>query len=213
MFAADRDILALEPGLYGEIGWAGQRLLSTTGDVLGTTLTVPGAAADLTTLGIEAGMVAMIAGVPAEIVTVDGGMAATVSKLRPDVTDELIPPDAVTGATVEVMTLRPQLAIVHRQLVAMLGLVDGDVDDGEVSVSAVMDASPLVLTEALGAVHLALSAASAVPGPMSALGQRAELYRRRFEAERRRVVVRLDLDGDGEADATRRLNALNLVRM
>lgn len=212
MFVTDRDILALEPGLYGELGWASQTLLDASGDVSGTTLTVSGAPDALPALGVEAGMVALIAGDAVEIVSVDSATTATVSRLRALADDDAVAPAAATGASVEVATLKPQIAITHRQIVSMLGLVEGEAGLGEVSVSAVMDATGLVLVEALGAIYLALSAAAAIPGPLSPIGQRAELYRRRYEAERRRTVVRLDLDGDGEADATRRLNALNLVR-
>mgnify|MGYP003513773835 CR=1 FL=1 len=42
---------------------------------------------------------------------------------------------------------------------------------------------------------------------------RAQHYLQRADAERRRVQVRIDLDGDGQFDATRRPNILQLTRI
>jgi hypothetical protein len=39
-FAVDRDLLVLEPGLFREVSWVGQRLVSGTGDASGTALTM-----------------------------------------------------------------------------------------------------------------------------------------------------------------------------
>jgi hypothetical protein len=39
-----------------------------------------------------------------------------------------------------------------------------------------------------------------------------ELYRQRFATERQRAAALIDTNGDGIADATRRLNVVNLVR-
>ncbi len=40
MFALDRDLLALEPNLFRDAAWAGQRVVSGVGDVAGETLTL-----------------------------------------------------------------------------------------------------------------------------------------------------------------------------
>jgi hypothetical protein len=45
------------------------------------------------------------------------------------------------------------------------------------------------------------------------MARRAEEYRERFAAERRRAAGLIDLDGDGKPDATRRLNAVVFVRV
>ena len=66
--------------------------------------------------------------------------------------------------------------------------------------------------EAFGALHLIWSSASASSGPDSPLGMLGEEYRRRFERERQRVAARIDLDGDGVPDATRRPNVLRFIR-
>jgi len=40
MFASDRDLLVLEPALLRDVSWNGQRVLSTTGVLNGTTLAI-----------------------------------------------------------------------------------------------------------------------------------------------------------------------------
>ena len=40
MFAQDRDLLALDPNLFRDVAWSGQRLVSGVGNISGTTLTL-----------------------------------------------------------------------------------------------------------------------------------------------------------------------------
>jgi hypothetical protein len=67
---------------------------------------------------------------------------------------------------------------------------------------------------ALGALHLVYTAATAPDANWNTSNEfsRAQTYRERFAAERQRIAARLDLDGDGEPDATRRLNLIQFVR-
>ena len=87
----------------------------------------------------------------------------------------------------------------------MLGLEpSGEAADGELDEGAVVNPRALARLEALGALHLIHAGASAGQEPDSPAARRAELYRLRFAAERGAVVAKLDTDGDGVADVTRR---------
>jgi len=94
MFATDRDLLVLEPGLVGQVGWVGQRLVSGTGDVSGTALALSSSDQGLVTQGVGAGHVVAIGGVGYEVVSVSAEDAAVVSRVRASADDD---PVAITA--------------------------------------------------------------------------------------------------------------------
>jgi len=80
--------------------------------------------------------------------------------------------------------------------------------------AAILNPGAFVRLECLGALHLIYTAAAA-PGDggwAHSLWTRAQYYRELFSQERRHLAARLDLDGDGAADATRPLNVVQFVR-
>lgn len=208
MFAKDRDLLIIEPGLFREVLWNGQRLLSGTGDLTGTTLTLTdGSFMDG---GISAGHVVLIDSVPMEVVSVQNATAATVSIMRSDVLSNVVPGKDATGAVVEVFTFGPQIGIVHRQIMSMVGI---DVDDPEgLGDSAVTNPGSMVVLESLGALHLIYASAGAPGRGGEAFLDRAKLYQQRFSMQRGAVVAFIDLDGDGVAETRRHPNSFVLIR-
>lgn len=227
MFAKDRDLLVLEPGLFSEVGWLSQRIVVGTGSVAtavsggGSLLTMSSQDAGFDEAGVGAGSVVTFDRVAYEVVERVSADTLRITRARSDAESPAIPLDPESSRPATVPTFAPQLAIVHRQVLRMAGIEIDDasltpVDDRDawlrLDASAVMNPGALVRAEALGALHLILTAASAAGGPGSELGRRAEQYRRRFEAERLHVAVRVDTDGDGVADATRRLNVVQFLR-
>lgn len=211
MFASDRDLAVLEPNLFRDIGWVGQRLVKATGAIAGTTLTISGQDTALDAAGIGAGNVVLVNGVGYEVIARLSATQATISRVRASASDPVLPPAPVTGADMQIFTFMPQLAIVHGQLLRMVGIEPED-QAAAVRESSIVNGSALARIEALGALFLICAAASSAGGPSTAAGQRAEFYRQRFAEERERAIVRLDLDGDGVADATRRFNVVQFVR-
>ncbi len=209
VFALDRDLLVYEPSLFNDVAWTGQRVLGGTLSTSGTGATIVSSEPSLAASGVGVGHVVLIARTPYEVVGLGagGGGGLELSRVRARVEDAALPPPAVSGAAFEVMSFGPQLAETHRRVLRMLGFNEGDDE------SVVVNPRDLVMLECFGALHLIYAAASVLGGPMSAEGQRAEMYRQRFAAERHRAVARLDLDGDGKAEVTRRPNALRLVRV
>jgi hypothetical protein len=237
MFTTDRDLLQLEPTLFRDVGWLSQRLIRTTGTLTSGVVTID--AGDLELSGVAPGQVALVNGVPLEVLAVSP-QEATLSLIRAGPGESaLVPLDSGEGAVLDVYTFEPQRAIVHGQLLRMLG-IDPDVPAGALgpgstvlTEAAVLNPRSLWLVEALGTLHLIFAAAAAPIGPGgigapesgtggggagSSLGAgtlwaRAEMYRRRFVAERARAGALIDLDGDGIADAMRTLNVAMLVRV
>lgn len=210
MFTADRDLLVLEPNVFRDAGWVGQRLLATTGSVSGTTLTI--ASGSFTAAGIAPGHVLVYDAIALEVLAVGSATAATVSILRARTSDPAIPPPALGTKGVACWTFRPQIALVHSQVLRMLGIEPDAPPEAMVSEASIVNPATLALAESLGALHLVYSAAAALSQADSALAARAQMYRQRFGEERGRAVARIDLDGDGEADATRRLNVVQFLR-
>lgn len=208
MFASDRDLLVIEPGVLRDAAWAGQRVLDTTGSVSGTALTI--ASGSLIDAGIDAGSVILIDSLPVEVVTRDSATACTVSLLRGDTASPALGPGTASGRPVRAYTFAPQLAMVHRQVLAMIG-IDPDAQGG-LDASAVTNPGALVRLEALGALHLLYASAAAPGRGGEAMSARAEAYRDRFARERERVVALIDTDGDGIAEAARRPSVFAMTR-
>lgn len=210
MFSKDRDLVVHEPGLMRDVGWAGQRRLSVLGSVSGTQLTL--SSGSFIDVGVDAGHVVLFDGVMLEVVSIDGATLATVSLLRGDIAGGAIPPISASNRGVVVYDFSPQRAIVHQQILTMLGLdAIGEVGHG-FDESMVTNPSALTRLEALGTLHLVYAGASAPSQASDRYAQRAELYRHRYQRERESVVAMIDVDGDGIAEATRRPNVVVLSR-
>lgn len=213
MFATDRDLLVLEPSLVRDVGWAGQRVVKGTGDVSGTTLTMTSQDVGFDLAEVGAGHVVTVGGVVYEVVDALSNTQLTISRMRADPAGAALPPSATTGAAVEVMSYRPQIAMVHGQVLRMLGIdPDAGEEIGVVTEASITNGPSLALLEALGALHLVFAAASALAGEGSPAAFKMGMYRDRFAAERGRAAARIDTDGDGVADATRRPSVVQLVR-
>ena len=208
MFAHDRDLLIHEPNLLREAAWLSQRTVSGVADITGTTLTASGQTAGFDDAGVDSGSVVLVDGATLEVVSRIDGDELEVSVMRSSLLVAAVAPGDVSSVSFEVFTYGPQLEIVHQQVLAMLG-IESDSSPGE---SDITNPEAFARLEAFGALHLIWSSASASSGPESPRGMLAEEYRRRFERERQRVAARIDLDGDGEPDATRRPNVLRFVR-
>ena len=208
MFARDRDLLVLEPGLMRDVAWNGQRVLNTTGVLNGDSLALT--SGSWIDAGVGPGFVVAIDGVAHEIVSVQDATFATVSLIRASGESDPVVASIAGTPSVVVHTFSPQIGLVHRQVLAMLG-IDPDDPEGP-GAGAVLNPGSLVRVEALGALHLIYASAAAPGRGGEAYAERAERYKRRFGAERGRVSALIDLDGDGVAETRRHPNAFVLTR-
>ncbi|MBL8745922.1 MAG: hypothetical protein JNK58_06145 [Phycisphaerae bacterium] len=216
MFATDRDLLVLEPRVFFDVSWTAQTLVNAasggTINSAGDTLTLSGG--NFVNLGITAGFVAVVGSMPLEVVGRVDATTLSVSRLRSGVTEPVIPAVAGSALKVVIHTFRPQIGIVHGQVMRMLGIEPGAAGEaGRPGETDIKNPSALRLVESLGALHLIYSSAAALVGHDSPMWVKAQMYRERFQAERGRLVVEIDLDGDGEADTVRRANVFQFVRV
>ena len=203
--AADRDLLVLEPNLFRDVGWVGQRLSRGTGTVAGTTLTIASPEVALDTANVTAGHVVVVAGVSYEVVARVSATELTISRLRDSTGAAANPPTAIAAAECSIVTFGPQIAMAHAEVVRLAGLETADE-------AKVVNEPGVVRLEALGALAIIWAAASGLLGSSSPGHQRAEWYRERFVRERERVGIRVDLDGDGVADDVRGLSSGRMRR-
>ena len=210
MFASDRDLLVLEPGVFREVLWLGQRLVRGVGSVSGTTLTMTSQDEGFDDAGVGAGHVVVIDGVSLEVISRTSASVLEVSRLRERESDAPVGAGAIVDGVVEVSTFSPQLGLAHGQSLRMLGLeASGSGIEGP-SEDDVVNPQDLRVIESLGALHMVYASASAAGA--GELAFKAAMYRERFSAERQRVSARVDLDGDGVPDAIRRMNVTQFLR-
>ena len=215
MFAKDRDLVRLEPRLFDEVAWVGQEV--TRGDA--AEVSADGLSAEDYTGAFDApglgpGSVLRLNGVPVEVVALDHGVGVSFSMIRASDDDPVRPVSGIgAGATVECHTFAPQIAEAHRVLMAGFGLAVGATPEGGApAADRVVNGRAMARLEALAALHMAYSAAAPLVDRSSVVWRKALLYRDRLAAERRAAVAEVDTDGDGVADAARRMSAVRLVR-
>ena len=195
MFARDIDLIVIEPTLFRDIVWPSQTLWRGQGTVEESELAIADKGADLAMLGVEAGHVVMLGETPAEVVKRIDERRLLLS--RPRVAGgEVIDVGKYAGA-VRIATFMPQIDVVHRRLMRWAEIEEE---------KRVVDAGAAAYAEALGA--LALVHFANEPAPSA----RGVQYQRRFEIECERLVLRLDLDGDGVAEQTRRVSGGPMYR-
>jgi hypothetical protein len=210
-FATDRDLLALEPTLFRDITWTSQRLVSGTARIESSVLKFDFIEGACDTGGVGEGGVVLVATTAYEVLEVLAADEVRISILRPSETGEQIPmPDLTVSTATSIHTFAPQLEIVHRQVLRMLGIEPGE--SATPTESDITNPAAIRRLESLGALHLIYSAAGALTPATSALNTRAELYRQRFNDERQRISIGLDLNADGQPDVIRKLNVVQFVR-
>ncbi len=202
-----------EPRLFLETGWLGQLVFREAGLVTSGVGFVAGV--DFAAVGVAAGSVVSYAGASYEVAQVIGVGQLGLSRLRASADDAVITPPELASGELECFTYRPQMAVVHGQILRMLGIEPEDAREGALGSQAVVNPGALMRLECLGTLHLIYSAAAAAGSAGSAgvgYAERSLMYRERFSAERGRVTAMIDLDGDGEAESVRRPGVSHLVR-
>lgn len=212
MFALDRDLLQLEPRLFVDLQWAGQTLAkgAVSSSPLGAQFDID---VDLIGRNVGAGHVLVLAGVAYEISFLLGSTEMQVSLPRETLESPAVPPGAIGSGVGWIVSFQAQIGVAHRNLLAMAGIdADAAPSPGVVTESQIVNWRSLRHIEALAALKLIWTAAGVGLDETHPANQRAAMYGERFREARRTAVVEIDLDGDGRADAVRRLGAVWLVR-
>src|SRR5262245_5862594 len=201
MFATDSDLLAHEPNLFRDVLWVSQRLVDGQGAITGSVLTMSSADTALDAAAITAGHVVFINGAAYEVVERLSSTQLRLSRPRTNPEASPIPVANQATAAARIATFAPQLAIVHAQLLRMLGIEPSATDPLRPTESDILNPAALRRVECLGALHLIYAAAGSLTAQDSPTNERAEWYRQRFAQERTRVTAQIDLDADGKADS------------
>jgi hypothetical protein len=203
----DRDLLHIEPSVFPDAMGASTILVETDSAALsGTTLTFPGPM--LTGVSTHHAVVVRDEGL--EIRDPISSSQMQVRRPHPGEDCPLAVPESGTGLKASVVTFGRHLDLVEQWACDMLEVaVGGDGDDGRPTIVEEGGLKRLVALETLARVY---SAASAIDPDDASLEIRAALYREHADRARRLVSVRIDLDGDGVADATRRLDFARMKR-
>jgi len=210
-FSTDRDLLAIEPGVFEDVPFAAQqRLRITDGAVTGTTLT--SAAADFVTAQVDQGSVLLIGGIAYEVMTRIDQSTLTISLPRSSTVDPAIPGGDGIALEVAARTFEPQAELVHDGLLKLIG-IEPDNPNGELTESAILTLSRMARVEALGTLERVYSGAASLIGDNEMLLMKAGEYRRRFRQACTTTTVLLDTDGDGLTDRSLQLGTIRFNRV
>lgn len=204
-FASDRDVLALEPSVFRDIVFEPQVLVrASDGLIAGSVLS--SLSSDFEAAGVDAGSVIVIGETAREVIARLSATTLSLSQLRASVNDPVIPVPSGTGLTILVGTFLPQITESHQRVMRALGTTAPEDE------SAVVVDEHLRRLEAIGALQHVYAAAANEPSPDDPSWARGLWYGDRFARELRRVTLRLDADGDGVAEITRRVQPTRMVR-
>ncbi|MHC4184585.1 MAG: hypothetical protein ACYSUC_00855 [Planctomycetota bacterium] len=214
-FSSDADILKYEPALFGELHPAGQILAAGTGGTLsGTTFTDSGAG--FLAAQVSAGGVAYLQSADGaldgayEIVSVDSATQLTVSVIRSDSSDDAVAPPAATDVSYRVSTYGPQASEVGFRLMEYFGIGPGD-PSSDIDVEDILD-TDVLRGASVFAVISGIYATLASKADDENFWKKSSYYRRLFEKARERCRLRIDVDSDGVADATKSGASIRLWR-
>lgn len=214
-FSTDLDLLHWEPNIFRDAAFASQQLLSGSGELVGTSFTI--SAGSLADAHVAANHVIVLSGDVAgsyPIIRVNSATQLTLSVLY----DGLFPEDgesaaspvgSAAGLTFAIRTFWPQRSVVTDLLLRSAGL---DVASRADAIGKIINAHVLRRPCTLGALQMIYSALAAASAEPANLSLRADLYERLYRRSLAHVRLELDLDGDGKADAVRRLNVVEMVR-
>lgn len=213
-FCQDKDLLAMEPILYLGAGRSAQQLITAIdGTVVGTTLA--STSSDFHSAGVAPGMVVTLfssssaEGQSFEIASVDSATHLTISVLRADATDPLIPPQA-SGNFFFVRTYRAQIQRVSQDLSEKLRQIS---EVTAVRAADFADSNQLRLTTAHGALAAIYAARAEAAVTADANWAKSEFYRNQFLRLQLLLRLAVDQDGDGFARQTRSLGNVSLRRV
>jgi hypothetical protein len=206
----DRDMLLIEPSLFsGAMNLATLLIDVTDGSVSGTSLT--STEADFDSMDVDAGHVVVIDGAPAEVIERLSATELTVSLPRAAMDDPLIAPAPGSDLSVKVPTFGRHLNLSQGWVLGSLG-IEIDDDGAPLDESILTNASEIGRLIALETIARLLQLAAACDPADESMANLASHYAGDVTAARQRTQALLDLDGDGVADAARRISVVTLMR-
>ena len=207
---SDRDLLIIEPSLFIGAAAAGTSLLATTdAGIVGTRLT--SASADFVTQDIDNGHVAVVNGVAVEVVARIQATELDISLPRASRDDQMIAPGDGGSFSLQIISFARLIDQVQISMLRALG-IDPDDPVQPLDVSAILNLGEVGVIIGLRTIQHAFETAAALNPTDASLAARAAMYRERAAQAMRQSAAVIDTNGDGQADATRRLDVVTFVR-
>ncbi len=202
----DRDLAVIEPLMFVDAVSAAT-LLETVldGSVLGNNVTSP--TADFAAVNIGAGSVVVVGTTALEVMDRLSATTLTVSRLRADVNDPILPPDGGNGLKVTVYTFARLIRQVEDDLLRRLGL-----DPQVIGGPQLVNFPAVARLAGLRTVAAAYATVASISTLNDSLAARATLYADRAATVLRGLEALVDIDGDGVEDALRRPSLINFNR-
>lgn len=206
----DRDLLVIEPSVFVGAASAATVLLSVAdAEVAGTSLT--SATAEFEANDIDEGHVGVVDGMPVEVLSRVQDTQLSISLPRASTEDSAIPPGDGTNLSFSVLTFKRLIQRMQHELLQRLGLHAED-PEHPLDETAILNPEAVGRALALQTIAQAFAEAAAVNPSDESLAARAAVYTRVAERAFLRTPVTVDLDGDGIADATRRVDVVAMRR-
>jgi hypothetical protein len=214
-FSNDADILKYEPILFGELHLSWQVLATgTEANLNGMTLTAGGA--DFITAQVQAGGVVYLQSTEGsldgayEIVSVDSSTQLSISVVRADTTETVVPPPAATNVSYRISTFGPQTAEVGFQLTEYFGIQPGN-PASDIDADDILDTSVLRLASVFAVISCIYAMLAGKTKDQNYWSK--SLYYQKLSAKAKgRCRLSIDLGTDGIADVTKIGAAGRLVR-
>ncbi len=202
----DRDVLKIEPALFGGLHPANQVIAAGTAGVLaGTTFQASGA--NFVSAGVEAGDCVYLKSADGlldgvyEIVAVDSATQLCISVLRADSEANPIAPPVGSDVTYRISTFKPQIADVSLLLMEYLWIKPGEVV-GDVCADEILESKEIRQLCAIGTIAAAYRTLASGASDDNFKGK-WQKYEALFGEGMERCRVAIDKDGDGVADSIR----------
>jgi hypothetical protein len=210
LLIGDRELLVIEPSVFVGAAAVATTLLSVAdAEVSGTSLASATAAFEAN--DIDEGHVAVVDGMPVEIVNRVADTQLSISLPRASTDDAAIPPGDGTALAFAVLTFERLIEQTQQQLLRRMG-VDADHPTDALDDTSILNPGTIGSVLALLVIASAFEQAAALNPSDASIGARASLYRELANRRMLQTSVVLDLDGDGVADSTRRLDVIAMVR-
>ena len=206
----DHDLLLIEPALFTAGAAAATSLINVNdASVTGTSLT--SASAGFEAKQIDAGHVAVVAGIAVEVLDRPQATELQVTLPRVSQDDPSIGPGNGVSLVLSVPTFERVIQQVQERYLLLLG-AQRDEETAELVASVVTNLESLKRCMVLRTLADAFAAAAAANPEDASLAARASLYRDRANAADQHTGIEFDADGDGEADGVRRLGIVQFRR-
>ena len=207
----DHDLLVLEPTVFVGAAAIATALISVTDAAVSDT-TLTSASADFQAADIGEDHVALLADKSVEILDRVQATELEISLPRVSKDDPAIGPGDGSSLSFKVLTFERLIGQVQDSVLRAAGIDPHDPIHP-------MDESAILNPEAVGqliatqVVAIAFAAASALTPDDASLAARATLFSHRLAQIMHVTSIVVDLNGDGQPDAVRRLDVVNLIRI